>query len=148
MMFRHLVDAVLTLVTALLPPYRRQPAIAEAPNRTSGRGLRQAMPPTNVPATNRIPSRQPARSRVPRAPAPTGGRRLTLGKRGQGLGNFVRELRSEVRKVVWPTRQQAMNLTAVVIGLSAAVGAFLGAIDFVFQEFFRFLLQVTGAGGY
>ena len=106
------------------------------------------MPPTNVPATNRGSSRQAARSRVPRSPVPTGGRRFSLGKRGQGFGNFLRELRSELRKVVWPTRRQAMNLTAVIIALSAALGGFLGAIDFVFQEFFRFLLQATGAGGF
>jgi preprotein translocase subunit SecE len=71
-----------------------------------------------------------------------------MGTRGQGLANLVRELRSEVRKVVWPTRQQTMNMTAVVIALSAALGAFLGGIDFVFQEFFRFVLRAAGASGY
>jgi preprotein translocase subunit SecE len=106
------------------------------------------MPPTNVPATNRTTARQTARSRPSRPLAPTGGRRLSLGQRGQGLGNFVRELRSEVRKVIWPTRKVAMNLTGVVIALSAALGVFLGGIDFIFQEFFRLLLQVTGAAGF
>ena len=106
------------------------------------------MPPTKVPATtNRTASRQPARSRVPRPLAPAAGR-ARFGQRGQGLANFVRELRSELRKVVWPTRQEAVNLTTVVIALSAAVGAFLGGIDFIFQEFFRFLLRITGAAGY
>lgn len=105
------------------------------------------MPPTNVPATNRTSARQPARARVPRPLAPTAGR-LPIGTRGQGLANFVRELRSELRKVIWPTRKEATNLTAVVVALSAAVGAFLGLIDYVFQEFFRFLLRATGAGGF
>jgi len=79
---------------------------------------------------------------------PAGGRRFTLGKRGQGFTNFLRELRGELRKVVWPTRKEAINLTAVVIALSAGLGIFLGAVDFIFQEFFRFLLRVTGAAGY
>jgi preprotein translocase subunit SecE len=106
------------------------------------------MPSTKAPATNRAPARQTARSRPSRPLAPTGGRRFSLGQRGQGLGNFVRELRSEVRKVIWPTRKVAMNLTAVVIALSTALGIFLGGIDFIFQEFFRFLLRVTGAAGF
>ncbi len=106
------------------------------------------MPPTKAPPSNRIAARQSARARVPRPLVPAGGRRFTLGKRGQGFTNFLRELRGELRKVVWPTRKEAINLTAVVIALSAGLGIFLGAVDFIFQEFFRFLLRVTGAAGY
>jgi len=54
---------------------------------------------------------------------------------------FVREIRSELRKVVWPTRQEAINLTLIVIGVSAAVGLFLGLVDFGFTELFRVILQ-------
>lgn len=36
----------------------------------------------------------------------------------------------ELRKVVWPTRQETANLTVVVLVVAIAVGAFLGAIDF------------------
>ena len=106
------------------------------------------MPPTRAASTDRTPSRPAARARVPRPLAPTSGRRFGIGQRGQGLANLVRELRSEVRKVIWPTRKEVINLTGVVVGLSAALGAFLGGIDFIFQEFFRFVLRATGAGGY
>ena len=40
-----------------------------------------------------------------------------------------------------------VNLTAVVIALSVAVGLFLGGTDFVFQELFRFLLGIQNGGG-
>ncbi len=63
-------------------------------------------------------------------------------------GEFIRQVRAETAKVVWPTRKEVIHLTGVVVGLSAALGAFLGGIDFIFQEFFRFLLRATGAGGY
>ena len=108
------------------------------------------MPPTKAPSTNPTPpsAQAGARARVPRPLAPSSGRRFGLGQRGRGLANLVRELRSEVRKVVWPTRKEVIHLTGVVVGLSAALGAFLGGIDFIFQEFFRFLLRATGAGGY
>jgi preprotein translocase subunit SecE len=66
-------------------------------------------------------------------------------KKGRGQwgrrGEFFREVRSELRKVVWPTRQEAINLTLIVIGVSAAVGVFLGLVDFAFAEAFTVLLR-------
>jgi preprotein translocase subunit SecE len=56
-------------------------------------------------------------------------------------------VRSELRKVAWPSQRETVNLTAVVIAFSVAVGLFLGGIDFVFQELFRFLLGLGGGGG-
>jgi preprotein translocase subunit SecE len=106
------------------------------------------MPTTKAPPTNRASARQSARGRATRTLAPAGGRRLSMGSRGQGFRNFIRELRSEIRKVVWPSRREVVNLTAVIVALSAVLGAFLGGIDYIFQEFFRYLLRVTGAGGF
>ena len=37
------------------------------------------------------------------------------------LGQYVQETRAELRKVVWPTRQNAMNLTLVVIMVTIAM---------------------------
>jgi len=37
---------------------------------------------------------------------------------------------AELRKVVWPTRQETANLTVVVLVVSIAVGIFLGGIVF------------------
>ncbi|MGE5620345.1 MAG: preprotein translocase subunit SecE [Sphingomonadaceae bacterium] len=66
-------------------------------------------------------------------------------KKGRGQAErareFLREIRSELRKVVWPTRQEAVNLTMIVIGVSAAVGVFLGLVDFTFSEMFRIILR-------
>ncbi len=39
------------------------------------------------------------------------------------------DIRSEVAKVTWPTREETRNLTIVVIGISAFVGILLGAVD-------------------
>jgi preprotein translocase subunit SecE len=46
-------------------------------------------------------------------------------------------------KVTWPSREQAQNLTIVVIAVSVAVGIFLGAVDWVFAKIFEFLLQLA-----
>ncbi len=43
---------------------------------------------------------------------------------------FLRETRDELKKVVFPTRQEALRLTIVVILISMVIGLFLGGIDF------------------
>jgi preprotein translocase subunit SecE len=47
---------------------------------------------------------------------------------------WFRETESELRKVVWPTRREWANLTAIVIAVTVAMGIFLGAVDFIFQR--------------
>jgi preprotein translocase subunit SecE len=83
-------------------------------------------------------------------PAPPVTPAVAAGGRGRGRApnplDFIRDVRSELRKVSWPTQREALNLTVVVVALSVSVGLFLGGIDFVFQELFRFLLGITGSG--
>jgi preprotein translocase subunit SecE len=43
---------------------------------------------------------------------------------------FVRECRTELKKVKWPTRKELLASTAVVIGLVLVISFFLGLIDF------------------
>jgi preprotein translocase subunit SecE len=53
---------------------------------------------------------------------------------------YIRETRAELRKVVWPTREEAINLTVIVVAAVLGMSIFLGAIDFVFTALFRFLI--------
>jgi preprotein translocase subunit SecE len=55
--------------------------------------------------------------------------------------DFFRDATSELRKVTWPTREQATNLTALVIGVSLATGVLLGAFDYIFEKLFGLLLS-------
>ena len=82
-----------------------------------------------------------------RSVAPAGGRTLPLGGRGQGLVSLFRDLKGEIKKVNWPTTRQAANMTAVIVALSAGLGAFLGLVDFTFQELFRLHAPGAGRGG-
>ena len=45
----------------------------------------------------------------------------------------LREVRSEMRKVVWPTREETLRLTIVVIILSAVISVVLFTADSIFQ---------------
>ncbi len=46
---------------------------------------------------------------------------------------FLKEVRIELKRVTWPTRQETIKYTSIVIGLSLAVAAFLGGLDFLFS---------------
>jgi preprotein translocase subunit SecE len=54
--------------------------------------------------------------------------------------SFFRDTRMELRRVVWPTREEAINLTLIVIAVSVAVGAFLGGVDYIFRLLFESLI--------
>ena len=47
--------------------------------------------------------------------------------------NFLKDVKIERSKVVWPTREQTIQYTLVVLGMSLAIALFLGGLDLVFQ---------------
>ena len=55
---------------------------------------------------------------------------------------YVQESRQEFRRINWPTRQETIRLTLIVIGISLGVAVFLWALDtsfsFVLQRFILF----------
>ena len=57
---------------------------------------------------------------------------------------LIRDTRTELRKVVWPTREQAARLTGVVIAVSVVVGLVMGGLDLVFKWLFELILGVAG----
>ncbi len=46
---------------------------------------------------------------------------------------YFRDLRSELKKVVWPTSQQVLKNTAIVVGCVLVLGVFIWLFDFVAQ---------------
>jgi len=87
-------------------------------------------------ASKSAPTRRPA-LRTPLPPAAA----AELEGRTRGITTWVRDVRSELRKVVWPTREEALKLTMVVVVLSVIVGFFLGMVDAIFSAFITWLLQ-------
>ncbi|UZR28626.1 preprotein translocase subunit SecE [Methylococcus mesophilus] len=61
--------------------------------------------------------------------------------KGQSLLGFFRESRIEVRKVVWPTRQEAAQATLMVVALVFFVGIFLWLLDMLL---FWAITSITG----
>jgi len=50
---------------------------------------------------------------------------------------FLKEVRLEIKKVNWPTKDETFRYTLIVIGISLAVAAFLGTLDFIFTVLFN-----------
>ncbi len=51
-----------------------------------------------------------------------------------GPVTFFQEVVSELKKVTWPSRDETMKLTAVVIALSVIVGVFIGGLDAILVQ--------------
>lgn len=56
------------------------------------------------------------------------------------IKNYFKEVKVEMGKVKWPTKNQTVNYTLVVIGVSVVVAAFLGALDYIFNLGINFFL--------
>jgi len=56
------------------------------------------------------------------------------------LVRYLKETRAELRKVSWPTRKQAINLTMIVLAVTVAMAIFLGAVDLLFATLLRLLV--------
>ncbi len=61
-------------------------------------------------------------------------------QRENRLTRFWRETIAELRKVVWPTRDQAINLTVIVVATVVAMSAFLGAVDYILTQLVKLIV--------
>ena len=50
-------------------------------------------------------------------------------------GQFLREVRGELRKVAWPTREETINYSIVVLITIIVVGAMIYGLDWLFSTF-------------
>jgi preprotein translocase subunit SecE len=48
--------------------------------------------------------------------------------------DYLRDTRGELRHVTWPTKQQTLNYTIIVLMISIGTGVFLGVLDFLFGQ--------------
>lgn len=54
---------------------------------------------------------------------------------------FLRQVREELQKVTFPTQQEVVRLTVVVILVSVAVGLFIGGLDLLFTKILTSVAQ-------
>lgn len=54
--------------------------------------------------------------------------------------HFFKEVVAELKKVTWPTRQETIKLTVMVIVISLVVGAFIGGLDILLVKITSLIL--------
>ena len=47
---------------------------------------------------------------------------------------YLKEVRTELTKVSWPSRATTVNMTLLVVAVSAILGLYLGVVDYVFHQ--------------
>lgn len=65
-------------------------------------------------------------------------------KKGNRVGRYLREMKSELKKVAWPTKKQTVNNTGVVLLCVLIVGAFVWIFDGVANQLIGALLNLFG----
>ena len=82
------------------------------------------------------------KSDVPEKKSKKKGDKRAARKQPNAIQRYFKETIGELRKVSWPTRKEAINLTLVVIVVTAVMSVFLGFLDYVYSQFFAALLSI------
>lgn len=54
---------------------------------------------------------------------------------------FLKEVKEELNKVAWPSREQTIRYTILVILVTLVVGALLGGLDYILTAVTAFILE-------
>jgi len=68
-------------------------------------------------------------------------KKKSIEKKPSAITRWWRETIGELRKVTWPTPQEAWRLTKVVIVTMIVMSAILGLLDFIFTRVVAFILS-------
>ena len=60
------------------------------------------------------------------------------------IGRWLRELKSELKKVQWPSKKQTVNNTGIVIACVGVVGLFIWIFDFAASGLINALINLVG----
>jgi preprotein translocase subunit SecE len=63
-------------------------------------------------------------------------------KKNNAIVHFYRETVGELRKVSWPTRDEAVNLTTIVLVVLTGMAIFLGLIDLIGEQLLQLALGI------
>lgn len=63
---------------------------------------------------------------------------------GREVWAFARDSRQELRKVIWPTKQESLQTTVIVLVMVLLIGAFLWLLDTFFLWAVQSLLRPGG----
>lgn len=67
--------------------------------------------------------------------------KINLPQFGRSPVQFFKEVRTELNKVIWPSRKDVIKMTGIVVGISTVVGLFIGLLDFTFTKLMQLVVK-------
>lgn len=67
--------------------------------------------------------------------------KMVARRQPNAIQRYFRETVGELKKVNWPTRKEATNLTIIVLIVTVSTSLFLGLMDFLFTQLFVLILS-------
>ncbi len=59
-------------------------------------------------------------------------------------GEFIRQVRAETAKVVWPSRRETVTTAVMVVIMTVMLGLFFFGVDQIFSRIVKTLLSLVG----
>ncbi len=69
---------------------------------------------------------------------------IERGAKGGRIQGWWQETLSELRRVVWPTREEAINLTTAVLFVTVLMTVILGGSDLIFTRVLALITSIVG----
>jgi len=61
------------------------------------------------------------------------------------ITRYFKEVRAEIRKVTWPSRQEVLRLSTIVVIVMVVMSAFMAIIDYAFSRLMQAIISL-GSG--
>jgi len=63
--------------------------------------------------------------------------------KGNIVSTYIRNSFEELTKITWPTKNQAIRLTIIVLVMCIIIAFVLGIIDYIFMSLYEYVLTLT-----
>ena len=60
---------------------------------------------------------------------------------GESLSKFFKEVKSEIKKIIWPTKKQMIMNTSIVVVSIVVIGLFVTGIDAAYAYLFNLIIR-------
>jgi len=67
--------------------------------------------------------------------------KITAPSIGSSPTQFLKEAKSELKKVKWPNKESVIKMTTIVIGVSVAVSLFISNLDLIFTKLMEAVIR-------
>jgi preprotein translocase subunit SecE len=64
----------------------------------------------------------------------------TSAKKENRIVRYLKDVRAELRRIIWPNQRTTINLTLIVLAVTTAASIALGFIDWVFTQIFAWII--------